>query len=95
MNHLAAELARPGTDVDDVVGQADRLFVVLDHDDRVAEVAQTLEGRDQSTVVALVQTDGGLVEHVEHADEVATDLARQTDPLGLATRERRRRAAQA
>ena len=37
---LAAVLARAGPHVDDVVGGADRLLVVLDDDHRVAEVAQ-------------------------------------------------------
>ena len=37
---LAAVLARARPDVDDVVGDADGLLVVLDDDHRVAEVAQ-------------------------------------------------------
>ena len=37
---LAAVLARARPDVDDVVGDADRLLVVLDDDHGVAEVAQ-------------------------------------------------------
>ena len=44
---LAAVLARTRTDVDDVVGDADRLFVVLHHDDGVAEVTQAHEGVDE------------------------------------------------
>ncbi len=84
----------PGPDVDHVVGGADGLLVVLDHDDRVAEVAQALQGADQALVVALVQADRGLVEHVEHADQAAADLAGQPDALGLAARERAGRAGQ-
>ena len=45
---LAAVLAGAGPDVDDVVGGADGLLVVLDHDDRVAQVAQAQQGRDQA-----------------------------------------------
>ena len=37
---LAAVLARARADVDDLVGDADRLLVVLDDDHGVAEVAQ-------------------------------------------------------
>ena len=55
--------------VDHVVGGADRLLVVLDHDHGVAEVAQALEGLEQARVVALVQADRRLVEHVEHAGQ--------------------------
>ena len=81
----------PGPDVDDVVGDADRLLVVLDDDDGVAEVAQAHERVDQPLVVALVQPDRRLVEHVEHADEAAPDLRREADALRLAAGERARR----
>ena len=88
---LAAVLARARPDVDDVVGDPDRLLVVLDDDHRVAEVAQPHERLDQPLVVALVQADRRLVEHVQHADEPAADLRREPDALRLAARERARR----
>ena len=90
VDHRAAVLPRARADVDHVVGRADGLLVVLDHDDRVAQVAQPLERADQALVVPLVQADGGLVEHVEHADQPAADLAGQPDALRLAARQRRR-----
>ena len=49
--------ARPGSHVDDVIGAADRLFVVLDHDQGVAQVAQVQEGVEKTPIVALVQAD--------------------------------------
>jgi hypothetical protein len=57
---------------------------VLDHDHRVAEVAQVLEGAEQAVVVALVQADGRFVEDVHHAHQAGADLAGQADALGLA-----------
>jgi hypothetical protein len=74
VHHLAAVLPRAGPDVDDVVGHRDRVLVVLDDDDGVAEVPQAGERVDETAVVALVQPDGGLVEHVEHADQTRADL---------------------
>ncbi len=91
---LAAVLAGPGAHVDEVVGRAHRLFVVLDDDHRVAEVAQAQQGVDEAPVVALVQADRGLVEDVEHADERRADLRGQADALRLAAGERRGRALQ-
>ena len=85
-------LAGAGPEVDDVVGGADRALVVLDHDHRVAEVAQALERPDQLLVVALVQADRRLVEDVEDADQARADLGREPDPLRLAAGERRRGA---
>ena len=77
--------ARARTDVQDIVGQADRVLVMLDHDHRVAKVAQTGKSAEQAFVVALVQADRRLVEHVHHADQAGADLAGQADALRLTT----------
>ena len=89
---LAAVDARAGADVHNPVRRAHRLLVVLDDDERVAEVAQLLEGVYELVVVALVQSDARLVEDVEHAHERGAYLRREPDALALAARERRRRA---
>ena len=78
--------ARPH--IDDPVGGADRLLVVLDDDDGVAEVAQPLQGREQAPVVALVQADRRLVEHIEDPGQPGADLRGQPDALALAAGER-------
>jgi aminoglycoside phosphotransferase len=83
-----------GPHVDHVVRRSDRLLVVLDHDDRVAEVAQLLEGADQARVVALVQSDRGLVEHVHHAGQPGADLAREANALPFAAGQGLGRAAE-
>ena len=46
-HHIAAVDARAGADVDDVVGRAHGLLVVLHHDERVAQVPQALERVEQ------------------------------------------------
>ena len=61
--------------------RADGVFVMLDDDDGVAEVAQPLERVEQACIVALVQADRGLVQHVEHADEAGADLRGEPDAL--------------
>ncbi len=53
-----------------------------------AEVAQVLERAEQAVVVALVQADGGFVQHVEHAGEAGADLGGQADALAFAARQR-------
>ena len=88
VHDLAAVLARAGADVDDPVGGADGVLVVLDDDQRVAQVAQPDQRLDEPAVVALVQPDGRLVEHVEHADQPGADLGGQPDALRLAAGER-------
>ena len=90
----AAVLARRRADVDHPVGRADRLLVVLDDKERVAEVAEPDERRDEPVVVALVEADGWLVEDVQHAHERRADLRGEPDPLRLAARQRAGRAVQ-
>ena len=87
-DHAPAVLPGAGAHVDEVVGGAHHLLVVLDDEDGVAEVAQVLERPDQAVVVALVEADRGLVEDVEDADELRADLGREPEPLRLAARER-------
>src|SRR3954451_21419282 len=71
-----------------MVGGADRLLVMLDHEHGVAEAAEALERLEQAVVVLLVEADRGLVEDVEHAREAAADLAGEADALGLAAAQR-------
>ena len=71
------------------------LLVVLHDDHRVAEVAQPQQGLDEPAVVALVQSDGRLVQDVEHAHQAGADLSGQTDALRLSARERAGVAMQA
>ena len=52
------------------------------------------EGGDEAMVVALVQPNGGFVQHVEHPDQPGADLAGQADPLSLAPGQGGRRAGQ-
>ncbi len=80
--------AGAGADVEHVIGGADGVLVVLDDDHRVAQVAQPLEGLEQTVVVALVQADRRLVEDIHHPHQAGADLAGQTNALGLAAGQR-------
>ena len=81
---LAAELAGAGTEVEEVVGGADDVGVVLDDEDGVAEVAQVLHDADELGGVAGVQADGGFVEDVEGADEPGAERGGELDALRFA-----------
>ncbi len=70
------------------------LVVVLDDEERVALGAQRLERRDQPLVVARVQADARLVQHVQDAGEVGAELRGQPDPLRLAAGQGLRRAVE-
>ena len=70
------------------------LGVVLDHDHRVAQIAQAKERVQQAPVVPLVEPDGRLVQDVEDADQARADLRGQADALALPAGERGRRPVQ-
>ncbi len=70
---LAAERARARADVDELIRATHHLLIVLDDQNRVAEIAEALEDRDEAVVVARMQPDGGLVQYVERADEARTE----------------------
>src|ERR1035437_8957599 len=78
----------PGPEIDNVVRRANRVLVVLDDDDGVAQISQTFEGIEQSMIVALMQSDARFIEDVKHADEPRPDLRGQPNPLCLAAGER-------
>ena len=84
---LAAMDAGAGAHVDDMVGVADRVLVMLDDEHGVAEAAEALERYEQAVIVALVEADRRLVEDVEHARQARADLAGEADALALAARQ--------
>ena len=94
IDDFAAVLAGAGAHVDDVVGGADRLLVMLDDEDGVAEAAEALERLEEAVVVLLVEADRRLVEDVEDAREAGADLAGEADALALAAAERARLAVE-
>ena len=73
----------------------DHFAIVLDDQQRVAQVAEFFERAEQPAIVARVQADRRLVEHVEHAAQAAADLAGQANALRFAAGERRRRPGRA
>ncbi|MNC94735.1 hypothetical protein D3C83_116630 [compost metagenome] len=68
-DHPAAMLAGAKPHVHDVIGTHDRFAIVLHDDDRVTDISQACEGGKQARVVARMQPDRGLIQHVHHARE--------------------------
>ena len=81
-------LTGAGADVDHPVGDLNRVLIVLNYDDGVAQFAQANQRLNQSMVVPLMQADRWFVEHIEHANQTGADLRRETNALRLAARER-------
>ena len=91
----AAQPSRARTEIDHVIGALDGFGVVLHDDHGVAHVAQVRQRFEQPVVVARMQPDGWLIEHIEHAAQLGADLRGQPDALRFAARERGRGALEA
>ena len=59
-----------------MVGASHNVFIVLDHDDGVANLDKFLQYAEQAVIVALVQTDCGLIENIANPDKAAAHLRR-------------------
>jgi hypothetical protein len=77
-----------GAEVDDPIGVADHVQIVLDDDDRIAQVGEPMEHFEQLADVVEVEAGGGLVEQVERLAGLAlAQLTGQLDALGFAAGE--------
>ena len=94
-DHLTTGRARPGAEVDDVVGDRDGLRLVLHDEHRVALVAQLQQQAVHALDVVRVQADGRLVEDVGDVGERGAEVADHLGALRLAARQRARRALEA
>ncbi len=92
VEQAAAVGPRAGAEVDEPVGVADHVELVLDHEQRVARRLEPVERAQQRLGVGGVQPGRGLVEHVHHPEQVGVDLRGEAQPLQLAGRQRGRAA---
>src|SRR5437764_4319051 len=76
-----------GAEVNDIVGAANGFFIVLDHKNGISEIAQFFERIQQATVVAMVKSDGRLVEDIEHAAKFGANLCGEANTLAFASGE--------
>src|ERR1700722_8288101 len=91
----ATALAAPRAHVEDVVGVADDVEIVLDDDHTVAEVGEAVQNLEQLAHVVEVEAGGGLVEEIEGAAGLALrKLAGELHALGFAAGERGRGLAE-
>ena len=69
--HFSAVSSGGWTDLDDVVGGGNDIFVMLHHHDGVTQVAQLPQHMYQPLCIARMQADGWLVQHIERAYQTA------------------------
>src|SRR5262249_7078483 len=87
-DEVAAGIPGPRSKIDDEIRSADGVLIVLDNQNRISEVAQVLQGAQQSIIVARVKPNGRLIQDIQHAPEARTDLCGEANSLGLAAGKR-------
>src|SRR5579872_5017461 len=94
-DQMAAGIASAGAEVNDEIGAPDGLLIVFHDEYGIAKIAKLLKRGEQPMIIARVQPDGRLIEHIEHAAKPRADLSGQANALRLAARERGGRTVQA
>ena len=77
-------LAAARADIDQIIGRTNDLFLVLDHEKRIAFVAQVMHHTHQPTNVARMQTNARFVHDEECVDQRCTETCGEVHPLHFA-----------
>jgi hypothetical protein len=85
---LAAQFAGAGAEVEEMIGGAENVGVVLDDDDGVAQIAQLFQDVNEAGSVAGVEADGRLVEDIKRADKLRAERGGELNALRLSAGER-------
>lgn len=86
VEHAAPGFTRSGSDIDDPVGVAHDVEIVLDDEERIAGLFEPIERAQERLGVGRMQSRGRFVEHVDDAEEIRAHLRRQTKTLQFARR---------
>src|SRR5262245_59062454 len=82
-DHVTTVDAGPRTHLHNMICGPNSLLIMLNDNNGVTDVAQTLECRDHLYVVLRMKSDARLVEDIQHSHPSRTDLCGQPDPLGF------------
>ena len=83
-HQLAAVDTGTGTNVYHIVCRPHGVLVMFHHDQGVAQVPQVTQGAQQLFIVPLVQTNGRLIQNIQHTHQAGADLGSQTNALAFA-----------
>ena len=76
-------------DVDDIIGRADNVFVVLDDNYCITQLLKPTQNLNKQSGIARMQPYTRFVENIKRTDQTATQRCRQIDTLALTARKRR------
>src|SRR6185295_6841067 len=83
---MATEFAGAWPDVDNPIRMPDHIDLVFDHEQRIAGGFQSVERSQQRLRVRGMKSGGGLIEHIDDAEQIGTHLGCQSKTLQFARR---------
>ena len=92
VHNFTAVFSCSRSDVNNPVGCVNRVFVVFNNNERVADIAQSFECFDETSIITLVESNRRLVKDVQNTGQSGTNLGGKPDSLRLAARQRPRGA---
>ena len=72
-----------GADIDDTVCRTHGIFIMLHHDQAVAQITQMHQRSQKLVIVSLVKPDTRLIQDICNPHKPGSDLCGKTDPLSL------------
>src|SRR5712692_1813459 len=91
---LAAELAGARAEIDHMIRRQNRVRIMLDDQNGVAEIAQRFEDINQPLRIARMQADGRFIENVQRADQMRAQRRGKLNALRFPARQRGGQAVQ-
>src|SRR5258707_1535504 len=91
---LAAELAGAMAEIDHMIRRQNRVRIMLDDQNGVAEIAQRFQDINQPLRIARMQADGRFIENVQRADQMRAQRRRKLNALRFPARQRGGQAVQ-
>jgi len=93
-NDRPAAFSRPRPQVENAVGRAHDIRIVLDHKNRISQIAQIMQNFNKPVRIAAVQANRRLIEHIQRPDQTRPQRSRELNPLRLAARQGRSQPVQ-
>ena len=93
-HNLSTMHTRTWTDVIDVIGLSNGLFIVFDNDHSISLITKVFQCAKKSVIVTLMQSNGRFVQNIKNTCQARSNLTGQSDPLTFPPRQRARIARQ-
>jgi thiamine kinase-like enzyme len=58
----------PRTNIYKVIRSSNRIFIMFNHNDRIPKIAELMQRLHQTSIVALMKTDGRFIQNIQRAN---------------------------